>query len=432
MRIAIFPWGDVIEEFLEPLGLTWEDYAQRMRGGWLFGYVAGLQAAGVEPVIVHASESVTRATRLTHADTGAPIVLVPGRRSGGGRTAERPGLRPLAQWARTPMRRFAQVLRAEGCEAVLVQDYEHARFDALALLARGLRLPLYASFQGGDLTLSSVEARVRRHTLRLCRGVIIASARERERVATTYGLTAAVYDLPNPVDTGFWTAEPRERARAALGLGPKPLVVFNHGRIDIRRKGLDVLLAAWREAPAGRQARLVILGSGQDRDAFAGLVEGQPNVTWIADYVTDPPFIRRWLSAADLYVTLSRTEGMPVAPLEAMACGLPVVASDADGLADVFIGGETSGGLLVPRGDSAAAADAIRSLADARRRRRLGEAARAHAEARYSVPAVGMELATIVRGLAARPRNDRHGRRREPKDPALHQPRSATCAAKHT
>ena len=39
--VAIFPWGDVIEEFLDPLGLTIEDYAERMRGGWLFGYVAG-------------------------------------------------------------------------------------------------------------------------------------------------------------------------------------------------------------------------------------------------------------------------------------------------------------------------------------------------------------------------------------------------------
>ena len=56
--LAIFPWGDVIEEFLDPLGLTADDYADRMRGGWLFGYVAGLQAQGWRPVIVYASERV--------------------------------------------------------------------------------------------------------------------------------------------------------------------------------------------------------------------------------------------------------------------------------------------------------------------------------------------------------------------------------------
>ena len=129
-RIAIFPWGDVVEEFLDPLGLTPQDYAGRMRGGWLFGYVAALKAVGVESIIVHASESVAQITWLEHAETGAPIILVPGRRSGGGRTAGRPSRRALAQWARTPMRAFAEVLRAEGCTGVLVQDYEHARFDA--------------------------------------------------------------------------------------------------------------------------------------------------------------------------------------------------------------------------------------------------------------------------------------------------------------
>jgi len=396
-RVAVFPWGDVIEDFLAPLGLTAQDYAQRMSGGWLFGYVAGLQANGIEPVVIHASAAVKEPVRLVHAQTEAPIVLVPGKSSGEGWTSSRPSVAAVASWARTPLWRFAQVLRREGCDAVLVQDYEHPRFDALALMSAELRLPLYASFQGGDVTLSPLERRMRGLSLRRCRGLAVASARERRRLRETYGLQRQVRDIPNPVDAGFWRAVPREPARMALGIGPEELVFFNHGRIDIQRKGLDVLLAAWREVGRARPARLVILGSGQDRAAFAQMLQGQDNVSWISDYVADPPLIRRWLSAADAYVTLSRTEGMPVAPLEAMACGLPVVASDAHGLADLFDEGEASGGLLVPRGEDAPAVKAMLRLADsAELRRRLGKAARRRIEGRFSVRAVGAALAEMM------------------------------------
>ena len=72
------------------------------------------------------------------------------------------------------------------------------------------------------------------------------------------------------------------------------------------------------------------------------------------------------LSAADVYVFPSRHEGLPVAPLEAMACGLPVVAADATGVEDVV--GDT--GLVVPRGDVDALAVALDDLlADVERAR---------------------------------------------------------------
>ena len=395
--VAIFPWGDVIEEFLDPLGLTIEDYAERMRGGWLFGYVAGLQAHGLRPLIIYASERVEAPLRLTHADTGAPIWLVPGRRT---QTTQRPSLNAVRQWRRTPFGAFADILRSEACGAILVQDYEHPRFEALSLLGRRLKLPVFATFQGGDVTLSALERRVRGPFLRRCAGLVVASARERGRLEKTYGVDPArIHPIPNPVDLDFWTPEPRLAARQVLGVAADELVVFNHGRIDVRRKGLDVLIEAWRQFSQGHaNARLVVLGSGQDREAFAGLVGQAPRVDWLSSYVTDPPLIRRWLSAADIYVTLSRVEGMPVAPLEAMACGLPVVASDAHGLADIFEAGEAAGGLVVPREDASAAAAALASLADATHYRHdLGRRARAHVEGRYSIDAVGRDLGGMIR-----------------------------------
>ncbi|WP_374469564.1 glycosyltransferase family 4 protein [Phenylobacterium sp.] len=370
-----------------------------MRGGWLFGYVAALQRQGRRAVIVHATERRRRPERLIHAETGASIWLVPGRRSGGGRAGGRPSLRAALQWARTPFRGFAQILRDERCSAILVQDYEHARFDALACLAGALGLPLSASFQGGDATLSPLEARVRGVSLRRCRSVIVPSARERARLARTYALDAArLHDIPNPLDAALWRAVPRGEARRALGVNPDTLLVVNHGRIDIHRKGLDVLIAAWdRVAPRFANARLVLLGAGQDSEAFKPLVSRLPSVDWRSTYVTDPELIRLWLSAADVYATLSRVEGMPVAPLEAMACGLPVVSSDAHGLADIFHAGEAAGGVVVPRGSVDAAAAALaRLLTDASGRERLGQAARAAVEGRYGLEPVGCALAAVL------------------------------------
>lgn len=393
--VAIFPWGEVIEEFLDPLGLSADDFAQKMAGGWLFGYVAALQARGRGAVIVCASEATDRPRRLIHAETGAPIWLVPGRRSGGGRTRSRPSRLAVAQWARTPFAGFGAVLRREGCSALLIQDYEHPRFDALVLLGKLHGLPVHASFQGGDVTLSPVEARVRGASLRACHGLIVASQRERERIAASYGLKAGrVHDIPNPLDTSRWRAGDKRAARQALGVPQDAFLVANHGRIDIQRKGLDVLAEAWASFAAARpDAELVMIGSGQDQAAFARITAGLPQIRRVDTYVTDPSLIRRWLSAADAYITLSRVEGMPVAPLEALACGLPMVASDAHGLPDILALGEISGGVLVRREDAPAAAAALRRLYDdPGLRRRLSTAARENVEHRYSIGAVGEGL----------------------------------------
>src|SRR5690349_15064327 len=109
--VAIFPWGDVVEDFLDPIGLTVADFADRMSGGWLFGYVAALQARGWRAVVVCVSKEATTAQERRHASTGAPIWLVPGRRTA---PTDRPSRYALRQWAGAPLRDFESVLRGEG------------------------------------------------------------------------------------------------------------------------------------------------------------------------------------------------------------------------------------------------------------------------------------------------------------------------------
>ena len=103
--------------------------------------------------------------------------------------------------------------------------------------------------------------------------------------------------------------------------------------------------------------------------------------------------MRRYLSAADLYVLPSRIEGFPVAPLEAMACGLPVVGSDIPAMQDIIANLRDCGGLVVPRGDSVALAKAITGLLDRPKLcRALGRRARRNVEARFSIESVGRQL----------------------------------------
>jgi starch synthase len=406
--VALFPWGDVIEDYLDPLGLSVEDFAGRMGGGWLFGYAKALQRQGLRPVIVCASAAATLPRRLVHAETGTSIWVAPGRRLTAA-VRKRPSLLSFSQWCTAPIAALSQILRRENCQTLLAQEYEYPRFDLLVGLARLQGRRVFATFQGGDVTLSAAERLVRPLSLAACDGLIVASAVERARLAVAYpSVPLRVAPIPNPLDVGDWPVMGRDEARRRLGLPEDVFLVVNHGRVDILRKGLDTLVEAWSAyAASAPEAQLVVIGSGQDHAAFDGLLKDRrpPQLRWLSTFVVDRAFIRTWLSAADVYITTSRHEGMPVAPLEAMACGLPVVATDAQGLPEIFPAGEADGGIVVKRDDVASIAAALSALAaEPARRATMGRAARRRVEDGFSIDAVGRQLAGF---LAARARSER-------------------------
>ena len=126
---------------------------------------------------------------------------------------------------------------------------------------------------------------------------------------------------------------------------------------------------------------------------------GAGGVTWLDRYLTDRGELAVLLAAADLYAFPSRHEGFPVAPIEALASGLPVVAADAPGIAEILPGGDADGGVVVPRGEAAALADALAALiGDAGRRAELGRRARRRAAEAFSPEAVGRELRRVLIG----------------------------------
>jgi glycosyltransferase involved in cell wall biosynthesis len=173
------------------------------------------------------------------------------------------------------------------------------------------------------------------------------------------------------------------RVRRQLGLGERDRLVLAVGSL-YPVKGYDVLIEALGNLAADPGWRLAIAGQGAEEDRLRDLAteRGIGGRIHLLGYRTDIPDL---LAAADLYVMPSRSEGLPLALLEAMFAGRPVVASAVGGIPDAL--GTT--GLLVPPGDPAALAGALRALlADGPRRLDLGAAAAARAAARFGVDAM--------------------------------------------
>ncbi len=75
--IALFPWGDVWEDFFGSIGVSFESFCNELTGGWLFGYIDALKSVGVKTVIFYSSTSFEQVSRFTHIPTGATICMLP-------------------------------------------------------------------------------------------------------------------------------------------------------------------------------------------------------------------------------------------------------------------------------------------------------------------------------------------------------------------
>jgi glycosyltransferase involved in cell wall biosynthesis len=416
--VALPIWGDRFEDVFTPLGISLDDFRD-LTGSWFLGYVEGLRRAEVDTVLVLVSAQVRWTTCFEHRPTGARVVVLrtprryrvlkPLRRHLEGRRWGHKAFGSLTSYLSVPLTAFLRVLRQEAIDVVLVQDYEHARFDLFVLLGRLARRPVFSSFQGGDTLRSRLERPLRRRSIRACAGFVVGSAAERDRVRRVHGIPdAKVAAIPNAIDVHPLRTEARAEARRELGVPAATTVVEWHGRVLLHRKGLDTLVAAWQQVCAERPDRdllLLLLGTGPDAPALHRMIDasGVASVRWRDEFVTQREELAPYLAAADIYVLPSRHEGFPIALLEAMANELAVVATDVPGVADI-LGGAGEGdetGLLVPRDDPAALATGLgRLLDDDRLVRQLGAAGRERVVLRYSVDAVGRDLAAFLLGGA--------------------------------
>ena len=346
-------------------------------------------------------------------------------------TSRKPG-RPFRnrEWLTASTRAFEDLHAARPFDVVHSEST-----SALGLLRRGVhrRVAVAAKFHGNYLGLagatvrrgrdeSGFQPRVReaKHLAWLTVGhfvpldvvvrfraceAMIPSQQQVDGTVRSYFLDRArVHVVPNGISVEDFAGRGREEARRTLGLGPEPILLCV-GRLA-RDKGFATAIKAL--ARVGREdARLLILGSGPER-ALLEQEARKAGVSDRVDFLGSKPRteVADHLAASDAFLfPTERDEAAPLVPLEAMAAGLPVVASDIGGGAELIESGKT--GLLVPPASVDSLAGAIDSLlADDALRRRMGEAARERIVERYTIEAMTRQTVAVYELAAKRLQKD--------------------------
>jgi D-inositol-3-phosphate glycosyltransferase len=202
----------------------------------------------------------------------------------------------------------------------------------------------------------------------------------------------------------------RRVARMALGLPVDEPVVLQLGRM-VPRKGVDTAIEAFArlaDEHGWTRGRLLIVGGESDTPDPAltpeiGRLSALARTLGIEDRVTfvgrrSRSDLRTYYSAADVFVTTPWYEPFGITPVEAMACGTPVVGADVGGIRFSVLDGET--GFLVPPRDPEAVADRIaRMVADPELHERLSRQAIVRADRLFTWEKVTVSLETVYRGV---------------------------------
>lgn len=296
--------------------------------------------------------------------------------------------------------KLARIIRAWN-PAILHAHDPHG--VALAALALGFRMPwppprLVASrrvdFRLAGHALS--RAKYRPVDRFICASAAIGRILEHDGVDP-----ARIVTVHEGVDLAHVAAAPPVSIHETFWLPHGAPVVLNVAAL-VPHKGQRYLIDAFaqvvRQVP---DARLVILGQGELHDSLAAQVRHLA----LEKHVLLPGFrtdVLSLLKTADLFVMSSVMEGLGTSLLDAMACARPIVATEAGGIPEVVVDGET--GLLVPPRDAAALADALVAvLRDQDLARRFGTAGYEHVHRRFTVERMVAETARVYDVLLSAP-----------------------------
>lgn len=314
---------------------------------------------------------------------------------------------------------FDGIAMGLSCLADVAQAHRALRFDiidahwaypdgvAAAVIAKALGLPLSITVRGDDINVFA-EERLRRPSikwaLRRADLVVAVSAELRERVAALGVESSRIVMIPNGVDTRRFQPMGKFEARIRLGLRLKGPLLLSVGRLHESKRFpvlVDVLARIRQFYPDASLA--IVGGSDSEADATQAIV-ARARALALTDEVhlpgaQSPDTLPLWYGASDVFCMPSSREGSPNVLLEALACGVPSVATRVGGAVEVVT--DPSIGQLAP-GDAESFTAAVRNVLSAR----LNRDAIARRAQRRTWSAVGEEccraLATACVAEAAR------------------------------
>ncbi|MBO8192858.1 glycosyltransferase [Streptomyces oryzae] len=375
-----------------------------------------------QPVDGGVARVVTDLARA-QADAGLDVVVAcPGRgplphlaAAAGARTALWSAVREPGACVAAEVYGVQRVLRAVRPDLVHAHSAKAGLAARLALRGRlpTVYQPHAWSFEAATGHTARLARAWERYAARWADRVLCVSEAERDAGAAA-GVRAGWAVVHNGVDTARFPA-PGTRQAGSLSptrftladlspsgvrnappsvlrdLPPSAVLVVCVGRL-CEQKGQRTLLAAWpRVAAQVPNARLVLVGDGPDREQLRRAAPPGVVFAGASDEVRD------WYAAADLVVLPSLWEGMALTPLEAMACGRPVVVSDVAGSRELLPPGQELPCLVPPADPDALAVALVRLALDPGLRTELGRAVQRHVRARFDVRGTAAAVLELYR-----------------------------------
>jgi glycosyltransferase involved in cell wall biosynthesis len=321
-------------------------------------------------------------TVLATDGAGVPALAAAGAARGVGVRALPAGGGGLAGTAR----RFAAALDALAPELVHSHGYKPDVMLALPGVARRATRVATCHNWFGSGAKDALYEWLDKRCLRGFDAVVAVSAEVGARLARAGVAARRLAVVANGIDFAPPPAFERGRERARLGCRAGDALLLRVGRLS-PEKGNDVLLEAFARLPAGRAARLAFVGDGPGRvaleaDIAARGLGGRVSILGFRDDLA------ALLLAADAFVISSRTEGLPISLLEAMALGCPVVSTAVGEVPRVAPHGEAA--LIADVGSAASLAAMLAAvLEDPAAARVRAAAAHARYRAEFSRAAMG-------------------------------------------
>lgn len=275
---------------------------------------------------------------------------------------------------------------AEAASLDLLHVHYAIPHSVSALLARMMasprRLPFITTLHGTDITLVGSDRSylpITRFSIEQSDGVTAISNYLRDRTLKEFEIKRPIEVIPNFVNCELYNRSDDARARAKWAPGGEPILMHLSNFRPVKRitDVIEIFALIREQIPA----KLVMIGDGPDRGA-AEYVVRKKRLSKDVFFLGKRQHVYEYLGLADLFLLPSDEESFGLAALEAMACEVPIIATDVGGISEVVTHG-ADGYLFEPRDVATAAKYALEILTRPDRGRAMGQMARKDARRQY-------------------------------------------------
>lgn len=207
------------------------------------------------------------------------------------------------------------------------------------LRTEGIQIPVVTTLHGTDITLVGKDpsyAPVVTFSINESDGVTAVSDSLRQQTYDTFKVTKEIDVIPNFIDLERFKKQKKDHFKTAICPNGEKLVVHTSNFRKVKR--IDDVVKVFAKIRKQIEAKLLLVGEGPERRAMEDLVK-ELNLSNDVRFLGEIDVIEEVLSVADLFLMPSETESFGLAALEAMACEVPVISSNAGGLIELNVQG---------------------------------------------------------------------------------------------